>query len=146
MFVYDERDMYSGIHECNVVIVKNIIKIYLDLIRERGNNGLFNTSPQSFIKVFSHLLLLILQWILIGWFIKLSVQTLQPLILIYINYHWDIHQFIGYCLVPLDPWDLMEHPFSLCLVMRLRHDVIKTGMLALQKQNPGKEESRKYCS
>ena len=42
--------------------------------------------------------------ILIGWFIMLSVQTFQPHIVIYRKgnfvYH---HQFIGNCLIPLNP-------------------------------------------
>ena len=46
----------------------------------------------------------------IGWVIKLSVHTFQPLILIcrrgnffFFNIR-DVHQFIGNCLIPLDPW------------------------------------------
>ena len=46
-------------------------------------------------------------FILIGIF--LSVQTVQPLIVIYrrcnsVNYHWGCIQFIGHCLILLDPW------------------------------------------
>ena len=46
---------------------------------------------------------------MIGWFIKLSVQTFQPHIVIYrIGKFYsiidDVHQFIGYCLIPLEPW------------------------------------------
>ncbi len=49
--------------------------------------------------------------ILIGWFIKLSVQMLEPPIVIYrgvILYIviGDEQQFIGHCLIPLDPWSL----------------------------------------
>ena len=52
----------------------------------RGHWAVYYTSPQSFIITF------LIRWlknfgdfylILIGWFIKLSVQTFQPLILIY---------------------------------------------------------------
>ena len=43
--------------------------------------------------------------ILIGLFIKLSAQTFQPLIYRWNNlvYHYYVHQFIGHCLIPLDP-------------------------------------------
>ena len=51
----------------------------------------------------------ILGLILIGWFIKLSVQTcFQPLILIYKGVILcviieDVHEFICHCFIPLDP-------------------------------------------
>ena len=43
--------------------------------------------------------------------VKLSVQTFQPQILIYRNGNFwsiigNIHQFIGHCLIPLDPWSI----------------------------------------
>ena len=46
---------------------------------------------------------------MIDWFIKLSVLKFKPLILIYRRGNFyiiieDIHQFNGYCLIPLDPW------------------------------------------
>ena len=46
---------------------------------------------------------------MIGWFINLSVQTFQPLIvtqegLILCIIIEDVHQFIGHCLIPLDSW------------------------------------------
>ena len=41
---------------------------------------------------------------MISWFVKLSVQTFQPLIVIYRRgnfvYNRDVHQFIGHCLIP----------------------------------------------
>ncbi len=46
-------------------------------------------------------------WILIGWFMKLSVQTFQLLIVIYKRVNFNIgavHKFVGKCLIPLDPW------------------------------------------
>ena len=47
-------------------------------------------------------------WLLIGGFIKLSVQTFQPLIVIYKSCNLyiiigNVHQFIGHSLIPLDP-------------------------------------------
>ena len=40
-----------------------------------------------------------------GWFVKLSIQTFQPLIVICRKgMIWDVQQFIGHCLIPLDPW------------------------------------------
>ena len=46
---------------------------------------------------------------MIGWNIKLSVQTFQPLIVIYkrSNFIEDKHQFIGHCLIPQDPYFLV---------------------------------------
>ena len=50
---------------------------------------------------------------MIGWVLKLRVQTFQPPIrstedeiLKIINV--DIQQFVGYCLIPLDPWYLPD--------------------------------------
>ena len=45
-------------------------------------------------------------WIAI---VSLSFQTLQPLIAIYrggnfVNIIRDVNQYIGHCLIPLDPW------------------------------------------
>ena len=34
---------------------------------------------------------------------ELNVQTFQPLILCLVI--WDVHQFIGHCVIPLDPLD-----------------------------------------
>ena len=51
--------------------------------RERGQWAVYYTSPQSFIITFSYSLayqLWGLYWILICWFIKLSVQVFQPII------------------------------------------------------------------
>ena len=48
----------------------------------------------------------------IGWFIKLSVQTFEPLIIIYRRGNFggmgseDVHQFIGHCPIPLAFWGL----------------------------------------
>ena len=40
-----------------------------------------------------------------GWFVKLSIQTFQPLIVICRkSIIRDVQQFIGHCLIPLDPW------------------------------------------
>ena len=52
-------------------------------------------------------------WIVIGWFFKLSVQTFQPLFVIYrwdnfVYHHWYLHKFIGHCLIPLDPWQTIH--------------------------------------
>ncbi len=65
------------------------------------------TSPQSLNRWFNnhgdfYLMLIV-------WFIKLSVQTFQPLIVIYrrddfVYHHRNVHKFIGLCLIPLDPW------------------------------------------
>ena len=46
-------------------------------------------------------------WISISWFIKLSVQMIQPLIIIYLRGNLfiiieDVHQFIGHYLIPVD--------------------------------------------
>ena len=74
--------------------------------------GCYYTSPQSYIKTFSNSLALQLWGLslnLIGWIIKLSVQRFQPPIVIYskgnfMYLYWEWHEFIGHCLMPLDPW------------------------------------------
>ena len=48
-------------------------------------------------------------WILIFWFIKLSVNIFQLLFIFYrgnfVYYHWGCtDQFISHCLIPLDSW------------------------------------------
>ena len=42
-----------------------------------------------------------IQWTLIGWFIKSSIQTLQQLIVIYIRGNFVYNQFIGLCDLPV---------------------------------------------
>ena len=76
--------------------------------REREQWAVHYTSPQSFMITFSH-------WgLLIGGFMKLSVQTFQPLILIYRRGKFvciiieDVHKFIDHCLIPLDPCTLTQ--------------------------------------
>ena len=69
-------------------------------------------------------------WILIGYFIMLSVQTFQTLITIYWRGIWwniigYVHQFIACCLIPLHPWMyliLMKMIFrrSIILMMRMK--------------------------
>ena len=77
-----------------------------------GHYAAYYTSPQSFIITVSYSLAQqhwgLFLWIFIGWIIKLIVQTLQPLIFyirgslcIIIRY---VHQSIGHCHIPLDPW------------------------------------------
>ena len=68
----------------------------------RGQWVVYYTSPQSFMIVFSYSiaqqlwgLLLKFDW-LVGWFIKFSVKTFQPLIVIVII--GNVHQFISHCL------------------------------------------------
>ena len=71
-----------------------------------------DTSPSSFIITFPFCVLTIFVTLikfLIGWFIKLSVRTFQPLIVInrrviLCNSIGDIHKFIVHCLIPLHPW------------------------------------------
>ena len=77
---------------------------------------------QSFIKTF------LIRWInnfgdfyyiSIGWFLKLSVQMFQSLIVIHRNGNlciiiWDVHQFIDHCLIPLDPWRAPHNLSTLC--------------------------------
>ena len=69
----------------------------------RGHWEVYYTSPQSFIITFLTRLFNNF-WdfyrIMICWFIKLSVQRFQPLILTY-NF---VHHCIGHCFIPLDPW------------------------------------------
>ena len=69
----------------------------------RGHWAFYYTSPQSIflirlLKNFGDYYI-----ILIGWFIKLSVRIFQPLIVICVSSIWDVHQFSGHCLIPLDP-------------------------------------------
>ena len=81
----------------------------------RAQWTVYYTSPQSLITKFSYSLAQQHWGLLLNlfWFIKKSVQTLQPLIVIYRRgnfeyHHWELHQFFGYCLNPLDPrifWD-----------------------------------------
>ncbi len=55
-----------------------------NLQRERARWAVYYTSPQSLIRKFFSLLFFFgLYWILIDWFIQLSVQTFQLLIVIY---------------------------------------------------------------
>ena len=81
--------------------------------REGVDNGLFINLVPSFLirwlKNFGNF-----YWILIGWFIMLSVPTFQLLILIYRRGNFlyiigDVHQFISHCLFPLDPWHAQTH-------------------------------------
>ena len=59
-------------------------------------NGLFITLvPKVYNNVFLFVGLITLGTF--DWLIKLSVQTFQPKIV-------NVHQFIGHCLIPLDPW------------------------------------------
>ncbi len=44
-----------------------------------------------------------LWWVLINFDWLVECQTFQPLIVIHI---WDVHQFIGHCLIPLYPWNM----------------------------------------
>ena len=71
----------------------------------RGHWSVYYTSPQSFIIKVSYSLayqLWGLKRILIGWFIELSVQTLQPLIVILCIIIGHLHQFFDHCFIPLD--------------------------------------------
>ncbi len=77
---------------------------------------MYYTSPQSFIITFSYSLTLGTSVKLIVCFIKLSDQTFQPLILrserVILRYIiGNVHQFIGHCLIPLDPWFML-----LCMI------------------------------
>ena len=78
--------------------------------REGVDNGLFINLVPSFLirwlKNFGNF-----YWILIGWFIMLSVPTFQLLILIYRRGNFlyiigDVHQFISHCLFP---WHAQTH-------------------------------------
>ena len=70
------------------------------------------TSLKSFITTFSYRWLYKLvdfKCILISWLIEWNVQTFKPRIFIYrrgkfMYHYWGWHQFIGHCLIPLDPW------------------------------------------
>ena len=64
-----------------------------------GHCAVYYTSPQSFIITFSYSLTEQLWGLLlhlIGWLIKLSVQTFQPIIVIYKSGNL-CYQFIGLC-------------------------------------------------
>ena len=75
-----------------------VINLFLDLQRGRGNFAVHYTSLQSFkITFFLFVGLTTLQtftyWILISWFIRLRVQTFQPIIIFYrrdnfVYCHW----------------------------------------------------------
>ena len=101
---------------------------------KRGQS--FYTSSQSFKIMFFVLWLKNFgdfNFILSGWFIKMSVQKFQPLIVIYrriilciIIGEWDVHQFIGLCLIPLDP----------CIV---------TGLLIIKNVKTTQKNYQKYC-
>ena len=49
--------------------------------------------------------------ILIGWFNKFSVQTFQPLIVLHKGGNFVYYQFIGHCIIPLDPWVTQATPY-----------------------------------
>ena len=59
---------------------------------------------------------------MISWFIKLIVQTFQPLIVIYRRVIFlciiigELHKFIDYCLILLDPWKNLLHSMENSLV------------------------------
>ena len=73
--------------------------------REGGEIGLFITLVPKFLFVG----LTTLGTFLIGWLFKLCVQTFQPLIYRRDNLVYDhLHQFFGYCLIPLDPWSVSQ--------------------------------------
>ena len=60
-----------------------------------GNWAVYYTSPQKYYN---------------SWFFKLRVQTCQTLIKLYRRVNLsigDVHQFIGHCIIPLDPWALL---------------------------------------
>ena len=81
------------------------------LQRGKGHWAVYYTCPQSFIITFSYSFVgstnfgTILNFDL---FVKLSVYNFQPLIVIYRRgilciIIGGVHQFIGHCLIPLDP-------------------------------------------
>ena len=78
------------------------------MYREGGRRQwpVYYNSPQSFMTTFSYSLAL---GTFISRFIKLSVKTFQPIIVIYrranfVYYYWGCTSIIGHCLIPLDPW------------------------------------------
>ncbi len=78
------------------------------LERERGQWAVYCTSPQSLAQLYNFW---DFQLILIGWF-KLSVQTFlttkEGVILCVIIGDVIVHQFVGHCLIPSDPWYSMH--------------------------------------
>ena len=74
--------------------------------REGADIGLFFTLvPKSFILKFSYCWLNNLgdfYWLLIGWFMLLSVQIFQPIV----YHHWGCTSYIGHCLIPLDLYNI----------------------------------------
>ncbi len=75
------------------------VLLFEKLQGERGHSDEYYTSPQSFMITFSYSLRLInfgdFYWILIGWFIELSVINVIYKRGIIIE---DVHKFIGHCL------------------------------------------------
>ncbi len=72
----------------------------------RGHSAVYYTSPQSLIRWLNNLG--DFYCILVGCFIKLSVQPFQTLIIISRRGNLceiirDVQQFLGHCLIPLDP-------------------------------------------
>ena len=74
------------------------------------DSTVYYTGPQSLKLMFSHLLYNFGDFIsiFIGWLLKLRIQTFQPIIVIFrrdyfVHNLMDVHQFIGYCSIPLDP-------------------------------------------
>ena len=66
---------------------------------------------------------------LIGWFIKFSVQTFQPLIVIYKRIILfiiirDTFQLIGHCLIPLDPCLNMADWYDRSLCGKVKQQVL----------------------
>ena len=57
----------------------------------RGHWAVYYTSPQSFKITLSHALAQQLLGVLLNWFMKLSVQTFLPLILIYRRGNFEYH-------------------------------------------------------
>ena len=74
---------------------------YYGWCRKEGDNWLFITFSYSLaLKLSGHFM--------IGWFIKLDVQTFLPIIAIYrkvnfVNHRCGCLRFIGNCLIPSDP-------------------------------------------
>ena len=80
-------------------------KVSALFIREGGDIGLFIILvPKFYITIYIRLLNNFRGFYLIGWLIKLSVRTFQPLNAILCIIIGDVHQCIGYCLIPLDLW------------------------------------------
>ena len=69
-------------------------RVGLEQAASEGTMGCLFTSPKSLIIMFSYRWLNNFYWIVIGWFIKLSVQTFQPLIVInrrdnFVYHYWE---------------------------------------------------------